>query len=81
MAVTIPLIYDELLDYLIDNATPQEIMDFKPSKRAEARAAYLLDRNNSGQLTPSEKIELEQMLYFDRKLSVLKAKAAAALSS
>ncbi|GAB4516053.1 MAG: hypothetical protein OHK0046_20600 [Anaerolineae bacterium] len=79
MASTVPLIYDELLDYLIDNATPQEILDFKPSRKAEARAAYLLEQNNAGSLSPAEKIELEQMLYFDRKLSVLKAKAAAAI--
>ncbi len=80
MAVAqVPPIYDELLDYLLEKATPEEILAFKASEKADERAADLLDRNNAGILTPAEALELEQMLYFDRKISVLKAKAAATL--
>jgi hypothetical protein len=75
-AVQIPLIYDELLNFLIERATPEEILSFKPSEKAEGRAEDLLDRNNAGTLTPEETLELQQMLYFDRKTSVLKAQAA-----
>ncbi len=75
-AIQIPLIYDELLDFLLEWATPEEILAFKASDRAEERAEDLLDRNNVGTLTPEEKLELQQMLYFDRKISVLKAQAA-----
>lgn len=80
MAVAqIPPIYDELLDYLLEKATPEEILAFKASEKADERAADLLDRNNAGIVTPAEALELEQMLYFDRKISILKAKAAATL--
>ncbi len=73
----IPLIYDELLNYLLDRATAQEILAFKPSEQAQERSTDLLDRNNAGTLNAAEQLELEQMLYFDRKISILKAKAAA----
>jgi O-methyltransferase involved in polyketide biosynthesis len=76
----IPLIYDELLDYLVKNATPEEILAFKASDKAEARARDLLDRQNAGTITADERRELEQLLYFDRKISVLKARAAVALN-
>jgi hypothetical protein len=76
MAVQIPLIYDELLDFLLERATPEEILAFKASEKAEERAEYLLDGNNAGILSPEERIELQQMTYFDRKISVLKAQAA-----
>lgn len=72
----VPLIYDELLDYFARRATPEEILAFKASPQAEERAEYLLDRNNAGTLTPEERLELDQMLYFDGKISILKAKAA-----
>lgn len=75
----IPLIYDELLDYLLQKATPEEILAFQPSEKAQERAGQLLDRNNAGTLNSVEKLELDQMLYFDRKISVLKARAAAQL--
>jgi hypothetical protein len=74
--IQIPLIYDELLDFLLERATPEEILAFKASEKAEERAEYLLDGNNAGILSPEERIELQQMTYFDRKISVLKAQAA-----
>ena len=77
MATTlVPMIYNELLEYLVRKATADEIMAFKASPEAEERAAYLIDRNNAGTLTLDERLELEQILYFDSKISVLKAKAA-----
>ncbi len=76
---TVPRIYDDLLDYLVERATAEEILAFAASEQAQERAIYLLDQNNAGLLTPSEQLELDQMLYFDRKISMLKAKAAADL--
>jgi len=72
----IPILYDELLDYLIERATPEELLAFTASEEAEERAAELLERNNAGMLTAEEQFELQQLLYVDRKISVLKARAA-----
>lgn len=68
-------LYDEFLDYLIEKATPQEILAFKASPEAQATAQDLIERNNAGMLTPDEARMLGQMLEFERMLSVLKAKA------
>jgi hypothetical protein len=54
----VPLICDELLDYLAHRATPEEILAFKVSRQAE------------------ERLELDQISYFDGKISILKAKIA-----
>jgi hypothetical protein len=77
--VQAPRIYDEILDYLIAKATPEEILAFRASPEADERAVYLIDGNNAGTLTLEEQIELQQMLYFDSRISVLKARAAAQL--
>lgn len=80
MATTpVPVIYDELLDYLASKATPEEILAFEASSQAAARAEDLLNKNNAGTLTPEEHRELQQMLYFDGRISVLKARAAASI--
>jgi hypothetical protein len=73
-------VYDDLLDFLVEKATPREILAFKASEAAQERANDLLERNNAGTLTPEEAAELEQMLQVDRLVSVLKARALEALS-
>lgn len=75
----IPSIYEEFLTYFAEQAEPEVVLAFSPSEAAQERAEQLLDKNNAGSLTLDEMIELEQMLYFDRKFSVLKAQAAAKL--
>jgi hypothetical protein len=79
VSAQVPLVYDELLDYLVEKAAPEEILAFRASDKAQARAADLLDRNNAGTLTPEESLELQQLLYFDSRISVLKSQAALAL--
>lgn len=73
-------VYDDLLDFLIEKATPQEILAFNASKIAAERAEELLEKNNAGTLTSDEDAELQQMLQVDRLVSVLKARALEALS-
>ena len=77
----VPPIYNELLDYLIEKATPEEILAFKVSESAQVRADDLTDKNKSGTLTADESAELSQMLEFDMLVTVLKAKALEALSN
>lgn len=72
-------LYDELLDYLVQKATPQEILAFKASPEAQAYAHELLDRQSSGQLSAEEAQILEQMEQVERLMSVLKAKALRSL--
>ena len=78
---TLSPVYDDLLDYLIEKATPQEILAFKASATAEELAEALLEKNSAGTLTLDETAELQQMLQVDRLVSVLKARALEALSN
>jgi hypothetical protein len=73
-------VYDDFLDFMIEKATPQEILAYSASRVAQERAEVLLEKNNSGTLTPEEAEELQQMLQVDRLISVLKARALEALS-
>lgn len=73
-------VYDHFLDYLVQKATPQEILAFRVSDEEQQRAQELTERNKAGLLSPSEDEELAQMLEFDLLLSALKAKALKAIS-
>lgn len=72
--------YDEFLDYLVSRASAQDILAFKPSIQAQERADYLTEKNKNDQLSPEERLELEQLMEFDSLVSVLKARALASLS-
>ena len=73
-------VYDEVLDYLASKASPEDILAFKASEEAEERATYLSEKNSEGTLTPDEEQELQHLLYLSRKISLLKARAAATLN-
>lgn len=76
----IPTAFEELVAYLAEKAQPEEILAFEASEEAQLRAEELLERNSLGTLTLDERLELEQMLHFDRVVSALKAKALEAVS-
>ena len=71
-------VYDEFLEYLAQKATTEEVLAFKASLTAQRRADELTERNKEGTLSEQERIELEQMLHFNRLVSRLKAKAVRA---
>lgn len=75
--IQIPSAYDELIAYLAERATPEEILAFTISDAAQERAELLLDKNQDGTLTLEERVELDQMAHFDRLVSMLKADALA----
>lgn len=73
-------VYDDFLDFIFEKATPEEILAYEASPKAQERAIELLERGSAGELTPEEVEELNQMLYIDRIVSVMKARALAALN-
>lgn len=82
MEVTqVPVIYDDLIDYFAAHTSPQEILAFQASEKAEERVSELLERNNAGTLTLRERAELEQIAHFNQRFTLLKAKALIALKS
>jgi hypothetical protein len=65
----------EFFDYLIDKATPEEILAYKASEQEQERAYELLDKNNAGTLTPEEAVELAEMQEVNRLVALVKARA------
>ncbi len=71
-------VYDRFLDFLVEKATPQEILSFTIPESERERALVLLDKRDTGSLSLEEAIELNQMQRVDQLISALKAKALAA---
>jgi len=78
-AVNMLPLYNELLEYFVDKANPQEILAFNASPEAQAYAQDLLERQSAGQLSAEDARILEQMEQVERLMSVLKAKALRSL--
>lgn len=68
-------VFEQFIEYFEKTATPQEIIDFHVSGEIQARANELVERQSAGQLTALERMELEQMMYFERLVSSMKARA------
>jgi hypothetical protein len=73
-------VYEYFLDFLVEKATPQEILAFEIPELERQRAIVLLEKQDDGTLTSEEVMELEQMQRTDRLISALKAKALVASS-
>jgi hypothetical protein len=52
-------LYDEFVDFLVENVNPKTLAEFQPSPAIRKRAAELAERNQSGALNPEELSELE----------------------
>lgn len=72
-------VYSELVDFIVGRISPEEILEFKVSPTAQARADKLIQRLKIGKITPAETAELEVMGEFDLLAGVLKARALAML--
>lgn len=71
----IPLVYQEVLDFLIKRPTPEEIIAFKVSSQAQSRLEELLSRNRSTTLNSMELAELDVYEQLEHMMILLKARA------
>ena len=69
--------YQQLINYLAEKATPEELLAFNLSDDEQERASELLEKNAQNMLTAEEEHKLEQLVYFDHTVSHLKARALA----
>jgi hypothetical protein len=67
----------EVISFLARRPAAEEIIEFRPSERASARARELLRRNHGGALTPEEEAELDELCELDRFVSLIKAEVLA----
>jgi hypothetical protein len=71
--------YDEFVTFLLSKMSPEEILAYKASPEAQARAEALLEINQTRTMTATESAELEQIIELDLMIGVLKARAARTL--
>lgn len=71
----------EVISFLARQPTAKEILEFRPSAEATARAQELLGRNREAALTPEEEAELDEICEIDRFVSLIKAEVLAQDSS
>ncbi len=71
----ISAVYQEVLDFLIQRPTPEEIVAFKVSPQAQTRLSELLEKNRSTTLDSIELAELDVYEQLEHLMILLKARA------
>ncbi len=69
----------EILEFLANLPTPEEIVVLHPSETLQARIDELLEKNRTTGLTTDEEREWEQYQYLEHLVRIAKAKAYAKL--
>jgi hypothetical protein len=73
--------YQEILDFLIDQPTSAQIINFKVSEASQSRLQTLLQKNREADLTAAETAEINLYEQLDTLISFLKIRAYAALQA
>jgi hypothetical protein len=71
----------KLIDQIVERMKPEDILTLRVSDEEDERLQYLMERNNEGELTDSERDELNYFAEMDRLVSLLKAKALVVLKN
>ena len=74
-------IYLDLVDFIAAGSTPEEVANFHPSPRAQARVTELVEREKDLNLTPEESGELAHFLKLEHIPRVAKARTRRILAS
>ncbi len=70
---------EEVVRFLINQPTPEQILAFHPSADVAARFYELVATERDQPLTPAEQRELETFLYIEHMMRLMKAAAHQAL--
>ena len=69
------LAFDEMIEFFASHPTPEQVLAFRISPRAQARLAELLEKNREDGLSESESAELDWYEYVHDIMTRLKAQA------
>jgi hypothetical protein len=67
--------YEQFLEYLASKVSPADILAFQASDDEQKRLRILTEKNKAGDLSADEAQELEELLAFNRFMTLLKTKA------
>ena len=71
----------EVLEFLANLPTPEEILALRPAASLQTRVEELLDKSHAGSLTPEEERDWGQYAYLEHLVRLAKAKALAKLKA
>lgn len=66
----------EVVQFLSKNPSPQDVLDYHVSERAQARLQRLLALNEAGMLSEVEQLELDELQRLEHVIIMLKAEVA-----
>lgn len=66
----------EVIEFLSRNPTPQAVLDYHVSERAQGRLQRLLALNAAGMLGEDEQLELDELQRIEHIIILLKAQVA-----
>ncbi|MGB1270936.1 MAG: hypothetical protein ACPG5T_02555 [Endozoicomonas sp.] len=67
--------YEEVINFIAQGTTPNNIVAFRPSQESAERVADLLRRNKNDGLNEDERSELDHYLQLEHLMRMAKAKA------
>ncbi len=70
-----PPIYEEFIDFLAREISPEAIIDFRLSSQNQARFEALVLASKSGTISRDEQHEFDQHVVLEHVIQLLKAKA------
>lgn len=73
--------YLEIVDFIAAGTTPQTVVDYRPSPKAQQRLAELISREREGSLSPEEKSEIDHFMGLEHILRMAKVRARQILKS
>jgi hypothetical protein len=68
-------IYEEFIDLIAQGTTPESVTKFQFSESTKERIEDLVYLAKSGELTLENKKELDELLFVDHLITMIKAKA------
>jgi len=74
-------VYRHILEFLISQPTPDEIVNFGPTATMQERVSELLEKNRAGNLTTAESDELDEYMRINHFITMLKARTLPYLPS
>lgn len=66
----------EVIQFLSENPSLQEVLDYHVSDRAQARLQRLLALNEAGMLSELEQLEMDELQHIEHVVIMLKAQVA-----
>ncbi|MBI3913073.1 MAG: hypothetical protein HY327_02585 [Chloroflexi bacterium] len=66
---------DAILEFLVSQPTPEQVLAMKPSSEFQARVSELLDKNKTDGLTRQEETQLDRYLMIEHMTRLAKAHA------